>query len=378
MTGNVVLFTTAALIGQSLATDKALSTLPLGIMQISTMLSTIPASLLMQWIGRRLGFMAGVGLGMVGAGLGIAAIATQSFLLFCGATLLLGSSNSFAGFYRFAAAEAATESFRSQAISLVVSGGVVAALAGPPLASWAKDLLPHAFMGSWMAIVVLQGLTFFALAPVTLPKVMVQGKQEKSRPLGMIVRQPSFVVAVLGSMIGYGVMVLVMTATPLAIVAHNHPFHDAAMVIQWHILGMFAPSFVTGALIARFGVLTIMNCGSALSLLCILINLFSVHHLHSELVSTTIALLSLGIGWNFLYIGSTTLLTETYTPAEKAKVQALHDFLMFGFVAFATFLSGGLFERLGWQAVNWAGLPMMAIVAVAVFWLYQRRMVATR
>ena len=368
MTGNTVLFTVAALIGQSLAPEKALTTLPLALLQLANMLATIPASLLMERIGRRFGFMVGVLVGMMGAGLGVVAIAAHSFVIFCGSTTLLGISNGFSGYYRFAAAEAATEAWRSQAISLVISGGVVAAVAGPQLANWSKDLVPGAmFGGSFVTMIVLMTISLGVLGLIQMPKVVSSGQQEAGRTLAVIMRQPVFLVAVLGSMLGYGVMVLIMTATPLEIVADGHPFHAAATVLQWHVLGMFAPSFFTGGLSARFGVLRIITCGAVLSLLCIVINLLS-----SGLWGFTIALTLLGIGWNFLYIGSTTLLTESYEPVEKGKTQAAHDFMMAGFVTLATMLSGGLFQTQGWRAVNWAGLPMVAIVLAAVIWLQQQ------
>ena len=368
MTGNTVLFTVAALIGQSLTPEKALTTLPLALLQLANMLATIPAALLMERVGRRLGFMAGVLIGMGGASLAVGSIAFHSFVFFCIATTLLGISNGFSGYYRFAAADVATEAWRSQAISLVISGGVVAAIAGPQLANWSKELVPGAmFGGSFVTMIILMTITLGVLGLIQMPKLVSSESQEPGRSLGLIMKQPVFLVAVLGSMLGYGVMVLIMTATPLEIVAQAHPFHAAATVLQWHVLGMFAPSFFTGSLIARFGVLRIIACGAVLSLLCIVINLLS-----SGLVSYTIALSFLGIGWNFLYIGSTTLLTDAYQPTEKGKTQAAHDFMMAGFVTLATMLSGGLFQTQGWRAVNWAGLPMMAIVLAAVLWLQQQ------
>lgn len=368
MTGSVVLFTTAALIGQSLAIDKSLATLPLALLQLATMFMTIPASLLMQRVGRKLGFVVGVLLGIGGMGLGVWAIDLHSFSLFCLATILFGSSNGFVGFYRFAAAEVASDAFRSQAIALVISGGVVAAVVGPELASRSKDWLsPGVFAGSLAAIIVLQAISLGLLLLIDFPRPIKSELQDRGRSLRQIFSQPVFLVAATGSMLGYGVMALVMTATPLAMVADAHPFHEAAIVIQWHVLGMFAPSFITGFLIARFGVLTIIGCGGVLSLLCLGINLTA-----TGLLSFSIALLLLGVGWNFLYIGSTTLLTEAYAPAEKAKTQAMHDFLMFAFVAFATMLSGGIFQNFGWKAVNLAGLPMVVAVLIAVWWLRDR------
>jgi MFS family permease len=365
MTGSTILFITSALIGQSIAADKSLVTLPLALMQIATMLGTIPASLLMQRIGRQKGFMLGVLLGLAGAGLGLYAIVSRQFLLYCIATSLFGSFNSFVGYYRFAAAEATIEANRSQAISYVIAGGVIAAVAGPQLANLAKDWLPEAtFGGSVGLIALLQIAALLLLTGVKLPQPKIADEQQKGRSLTEIMRQPIFVVAALGSMLGYGVMAFVMTATPLAMVAANHPFHDAANVMQWHVLGMFAPSFFTGSLIARFGLLPMIATGAVLSLACIGINL-----IQDNLLSFSIALTLLGVGWNFLYIGSTTLLTQAYRPEEKAKTQAAHDFLMFAFVAMVTLLSGSIFEHQGWHAINLGGIPMMVLVLGAIYWL---------
>jgi len=371
MTGNIVLFTTAALVGQSLTTHKALATLPLALLQIATMLVTIPASLLMARIGRQFGFIIGVLIGLGGASLAIAAITAASFPLFCLSAILFGSFNGFVGYYRFAAAEIATDQSRSQAIAWVVAGGVIAALLGPQIATWSKDWLAAEFAGSYVAIALLQAVSIGVLLLLNLPRPSRQAQTQSGRSIKAIVQQPIFLVAVLGSMLGYGVMVLVMTATPLAMVAQSHPFHEAATVMQWHVLGMFAPSFVTGHLIARLGVLTIIGMGGLLSLACLGLNL-----LGTGLLNFSIALLLLGIGWNFLFIGSTTLLTQAYRPEERAKTQALHDFLMFAFVALATILSGTVFQQLGWQAVNAAGVPMVSLVLVAVLWLRQQRSIA--
>lgn len=368
MTGSIILFTTAALIGSMLAADKSLATLPLAILQLATMLTTIPAALLLKQWGRRLGFIAGVLLGLAGASLGIYALFAESFVLFCLATLLYGMFNGFVGYYRFAAADVATEALRSQAISFVIAGGILAALVAPELATWTKDWLPASFAGGLVTIALLQLLSLLLLSRINLPTISQQKQQQTGRGLVAIAQQPVFVVAVLGSMIGYGVMALLMTATPLAMVAVHHPFKTAASVIQWHVLGMFVPSLFTGYLIARFGVLTIILTGIFLNGLCIAINLAgtNVYHFFG-------ALLLLGIGWNFMFIGSTTLLTEAYTPLERSKTQATHDFLMFSFVAFTTFLSGRLLNDWGWSVVNYTGLALIGFVLIAVLWLRQRR-----
>lgn len=368
MTSIAILFTVAALIGEALATDKSLATLPLALLQVAVMLTTIPASLLMKRSGRRFGFIVGTLTGIVGSGLGVFAVLMGSFPLFCLATTVFGIFNGFVGYYRFAAADAASETFRAQAISLVIAGGVVAAFIGPGLANWTKDWLDSAmFAGSLLPIAGLQVFTLFALAGVNIPAPSPTEQQEPGRSLLQIVQQPVFVVAVLGSMVGYGVMVLVMTATPLAMTAIHHPFHTVASVLQWHILGMFAPSFFTGFLIARFGVLTIMLWGVGLNLFCIAIN-----WLGTDIGHFLAALTLLGVGWNFLFVGSTTLLTQSYRPAEKAKTQAMHDFLMFGCVAFATFLSGHLLNHFGWAMINSVAIPGLGLVLIAILWLRQQ------
>jgi MFS family permease len=367
MTGSIVLFTTAALIGSMLAADKSLATLPLALLQLATMLTTIPAAFLLKRWGRKLGFIAGVLVGLSGAGLGSYAVFSGSFVLFSMATILYGIFNGFVGYYRFAAADVATEAFRSRAVSFVIAGGILAALVGPELATRTKDWLPVTFAGGLVTIVLLQILTLLLLSLVDLPPLSQQKHQEHGRRLGAIVKQPVFIVAVLGSMIGYGVMALLMTATPLVMVAVHHPFHTAASVIQWHVLGMFTPSLFTGYLIARFGVLTIILTGIFFNGLCVAINLAGTNAPHFFG-----ALLLLGIGWNFMFIGSTTLLTEAYTPTERAKTQATHDFLMLSFVAFTTFLSGRLLSDWGWAVVNYTGLVLIAVALIAVLYLRQR------
>lgn len=368
MTSNSVLFSAGALIGRSLAPEESMATLPLALLHVATMSSTIPTALLMQRIGRQPAFILGAIVALVGVILGIYAVFTGTFLGFCLATILFGLFNAFIAHYRFAAAEIAAESFRSRAISLVVAGGVFAALVGPPLTAMAKDLFPVEFAGSLCCNILLLGIVIALLARVRLPRLEIAEQQDTGRPLVQIMQQPTFVVAVLGSMLGYGVMVLVMTATPLAMDAAAYPFGQTAFVIQWHVLGMFAPSFVTGSLIARFGVLRIILTGGVLNLLCVAINL-----LGDGLGHYWLSLLLLGVGWNFMFVGSTTLLTQTYAPAERAKTQAVHDFLMFGCVALSALGSGDLLNDLGWRGVNGAGLPMILVAMGAVIWLQLRR-----
>jgi predicted MFS family arabinose efflux permease len=368
VTGNIVLFTTAALIGATLTTDQSLATLPLAILQLATMLTTIPAAILLKQWGRKLGFSAGVLIGLMGAGLGVYAISANSFLLFNVATLLYGIFNGFVGYYRFTAADVATIAFRPRAISFVISGGILAALVGSPLAIWTKDWLPITFTGGFVAIALLQIVTLVVLSQIELPPLVQQTHQERGRKLSNIIQQPVFIVATLGSMFGYGVMVMLMTATPLAMVAVAHPFHSTASVIQVHVLGMFTPSLFTGFLIARFGVLTIILMGIVLNGLSVAINLAGTTMPHFFG-----ALLLLGIGWNFMFIGSTTLLTQAYQPSERAKTQATHDFLMLSFVTLSTFLSGRFLKDWGWSGVNYTGLVLIGIAFIAVLYLQQRQ-----
>ena len=368
MTVNTVLITVAALIGFALASDKALATLPLALQQIATATTTIPAALLMRRLGRRVGFLVGALIGCASAGVSIYSLQIQSFELFCLAIGLNGIANGFVGYYRFAAAEAAPPTFRAQAISWVVAGGVAAAIAGPWLTMRSQVWFPsELYQGALLIILSLQIVAMVLLLGVKLPSLSAEDRYQTGRPLAQIVRQPVFIVAVLGSMSGYGVMALVMTATPLAMAAVEHPFTLTATVIQWHVLGMFAPSLAMGWLIRRFGVLTILMTGAVLNLLCLGLNLMGVSFGHFA-----VALLLLGVGWNFMFVGATTLLTEAYTPVEKAKTQATHDFLMFGFVACSTFLSGHIFYRYSWSWINTLGWPPILLALVAVLW-FQRR-----
>jgi len=360
-TASVLIMTVGGLAGLIVAADKSLATLPIAAVMVGAMLGTVPASLLMGRIGRRAGFVLGALMGAVGGGLGALGMIRGSLLLLCAGTFLVGIYQAFAQYYRFAAAEAASASFKSQAISLVLAGGVVAAIAGPQLGVLAKDTAGAEFAGSFLAIVALSLSASALLAFIRMPPAPPASVDSDARPLSAIVRQPKFLVALGGAAIGFGVMILAMTATPLAMVAHHHAASDAAFVIQWHVLGMFVPSFFTGFLIARFGVLTMMLAGVAALAGHVVIALSGLALLHF-----LSALVLLGVGWNFLYVGGTTLLTETYRPSEKAKVQALNDFSIFGVVVVASFTSGWLMHGIGWMGVNLAALPFLAATAVAI------------
>ena len=323
----------------------------------------------MRKIGRRLGFVAGVGICLLGAGSVMLSIYLGNFVLLCLGIGLLGAYNGFNGYYRFAAADAVSESRRSRAISLTLAGGVVAAVLGPAIARFSVDLFaPYNFMGAYAAIFALALLVLVLLAFVRIPPPNAEDVAGPQRPLGDIARQPTFIVAALGGAIGYGVMILLMSVTPLAMLACNHLFDDATLAIQWHVLGMFAPAFVTGHLIRRFGVLQIMLTGVALLVACIAVAVAGITVAHFW-----IALTLLGVGWNFCYIGGTTLLTETYTPAEKAKTQALNDFLVFGAAGIGSFFAGNLLHHFGWAVLNLVSLPLILAVAAGTLWLLLHR-----
>lgn len=368
MTAGSGFITSATLVGQSLASDAVYASLPVGLKFLANMLFTFPASLLMKRTGRRTGFLLGASAGILGGGLCSYAILNGSFVLFCVGAFCIGVSNSFGQFYRFAAADAASEDYRSRAISYVMAGGVIAAFSGPNLAVFSRDLLPVSFAGFYAAVVGVMLVSATLISLLTIPPPPANERAAGGRPLGEIARQPSFIVAVLGGIISYAVMNLLMTATPLAMDTYDHPFESTALVIQWHVVGMFAPSFFTGHLIRYFGVLTVMATGALLLLGCVMVNLSGValEHFWSALVL-------LGVGWNFLFVGGTTLLTDTYTPPEKAKTQALNDFLVFGTVTCTAFASGALHSLYGWRALNLGVLPAIGVALLAVGLLALRR-----
>jgi MFS family permease len=369
MIGTSTMIAEAALVGHLLAPDKALATLPVALQQLSVMFTTFPASLLMRKIGRRGGFSVGAGFGILGTAVAMLGVLWGSFWIFCLGTLLNGVYNGFGQFYRFAAVDGSSDTWRSKAISYTLAGGVIAAVLGPELAKISKDwLAPVTYAGSFAALSGVAVLALLVLQFIRIPMPSAAERSGEGRPLAEIARNPTFIVAVFAAMVGYGVMAFLMTVTPLAMVAHQHTFDSAAFVIQWHVLAMFAPSFVTGALVARFGVLRIMQSGAVLLALCIAAGLAGadVHHFWLGLVL-------LGVGWNFLYVGGTTLVTETYRPAEKATVQAANDFLIFGTVTLAAASSGALHSAFGWVVLNLIVIPLVAATLAALVWLELRR-----
>ena len=368
-TGNALLVSVAVLSGHLLAEDKAFAALPVAFQWFGTAVATAPASFLMARIGRRAGFAIGVAIGSVGGALAIGALIQGSFALLCAGIGLMGAYNGFNWYYRFAAAEVAPENLRARAISLVLAGGVVAALLGPFLAMQSKDfLLPYAFAGAFTVYLGLGVLILILLAFVRVPKPPA-AKLTGGRPIGEILRQPAFMVAAFGGLCAYGVMAMLMSVTPPAMtLLCGHDFDDAAFVIQWHVLAMYAPSFFTGRLIERFGELKVMLAGGGLFVASLLTALSGISVAHFW-----VALVLLGLGWSLLFVGSTTLLTGLYTAAERAKTQAVNEIIVFGGVALATLSSGALLHHSGWQAVNLAALPPILLVMAATAWLALRR-----
>lgn len=367
-TSSVLVITLSGLVGQQLASDKGLATLPIAMMMVTAAAIMIPASMMMQRYGRRAGFLLGTAFGCAAGLTAALAIWMQSFPLFVAANMLVGGYQAFAQYYRFAAADVASADFRSRAISWVIAGGVVAALAGPNIASLTQGIGPIPFLMSYLALFGLSLAGLVIVTGIAMPPMVVAEVQGAARPLLQIMMQPVFLTAMIGSSVGYAVMVMIMTATPLAMLLCGESLDASATVIQWHVLGMFVPSFFTGTLIRRFGVLPIMATGIVLLGGQVAIALMGI-----EFLNFLSALLLLGVGWNFLFIGGTTLLTEAYLPAEKAKAQAAHDFLMFASVSIASFSAGGLLNRWGWESVNLTVLPFLAIALLAVGGLWGLR-----
>ncbi|MCP4075918.1 MAG: MFS transporter [Gammaproteobacteria bacterium] len=364
MSVNTLLLTASSIIGYNLADDKTLATLPLAIQFFATMLTTIPASLMMNRIGRRKGFIFSSIIGFIGSFTALYAITQGSFVVFCLAALMFGIYTGFGNYFRFVATEVAPPGHSNTAISYVLAGGVLAAFIGPNLANYSKDAFDIAYLGSFIAVFILYSLNLVNILWMDLPKPVNKVLNDYARSLGEIARQPHFIVALLSAAIGFSMMSLLMTATPLSMKHENLPFSDVAFVIQWHVLGMFAPSFFTGHLINRFGVERIIFIGGLLMLGCIGTNLIGTTLWHFWL-----ALFLLGLGWNFMFIGGTTMLTKTYNEAEKAKTQALNDFSVFTTVTFASLGAGVLQHQLGWFMVNISVIPFILICLISILWL---------
>jgi MFS family permease len=371
LTNNVTFIAINGLVGLSLAPLGWMATLPVMGYVVGGALSTGLVAKSQSRYGRKTSFLLGLLVGLLSSALCAYAAYSRQFWLLVAATVVAGYYNANAQLYRFAAAELATTDFKEKAVSLVLAGGLIGAVAGPNLALWTKTMFATPFAGAYLALVFVALLAMLVVSlinfPAHVPKNM-NSTTNGGRALSEIMRQPVFIVSTMAGALGYGVMNLLMAATPIAMQQCGLQFSDAAFVLQWHVIGMFAPGFFTGHLIKRFGVLPIMGVGVVLNLICILIAL-SGQDLHQFLI----ALFLLGLGWNFLFTGSTTLALETYTPEEKDRAQGAINFFTFAVLALSSFASGALVTTQGWTLLNIGSLFPTFVTGAALLWLAFKR-----
>ena len=367
-TNNVTFIAINGLVGLSMAPLGWMATLPVMGYVVGGALSTgLVAKSQSRW-GRKVSFQLGLGVALFSALLAAYAAWSHNFWLLVSATVIAGYYSANGQLYRFAAAELCKPDYREKAVSLVMAGGLIGAVIGPNLAIQTKSLFGMPFAGAYVALMVVAVLSMAVMSFINFPPAsVVKSDDTGGRPLGQIMRQPVFVVAAMAAALGYGVMNLLMAATPLAMQVCGLSFEDTAWVLQWHVIGMFAPGFVTGHLIKRFGVLSIMGVGVLLNIACISIALSGVD-IHEFLL----ALFLLGVGWNFLFTGSTTLSMQAYTPQEKDKAQAAINFCVFSTMAVTSFASGALVTTQGWTWLNWGSLLPVVITAGGLLFLRLR------
>lgn len=351
-----VVYATGAIIGSTLAPSPAMTTVPISVFVVGMAAGTLPAGWLARAYGRRAAFLAGSGCGFLAGLMGALALVLQSFAAFCVATFLAGLYGSVVQSFRFAAADGASPAFRPRALSWVMAGGVFAGVLGPQLVTWTMDLWsPHVFVVSYLAQAAVALVSMAVLAGVDLPPIPKMDVA-RGRPLGEIVRQPRFQVAVVCGIVSYTLMNLVMTSAPLAMRMCGLPLASSNMAIEWHVVAMYAPSFFTGALIARFGAHRVVAAGLVLLASAGIAGLTGITATHFVL-----GLVLLGLGWNFGFVGASALVLETHRPEERTRVQSLNDFLVFGTMAAGSFSSGGLLMTFGWASVNWVVFPPVVI-----------------
>jgi MFS family permease len=372
LTNNVTFIAINGLVGFSLAPLGWMATLPVMGYVVGGAFSTGLVAKTQHRFGRKTSFQFGLMVALGSALLCAFAAITKNFWLLCVATVIAGYYNANANLYRFAAAELADISWREKAVSMVMAGGLIGAVLGPNLAAQTRTLTEVPFVGAYLALAGVALLAMGVLSFITFPTMPVNKTSgttaDNGRALSDIMRQPAFMVAAVTGALGFGVMNLLMAATPLAMQQCSLPFSDAALVLEWHVIGMFAPGFFTGHLIKRFGVLPIMGMGVVLNALCIAVALSGVD-LHQFLI----ALFLLGVGWNFLFTGSTTLSLQTYTPVEKDRAQGALNFFVFATTAVSSFTSGVLVTTSGWQWLNLGSLVPVALTGVAIVWLARQR-----
>ena len=375
LTNNVVFIAINGLVGLSLAPLGWMATLPVMGYVVGGALSTGLVAKTQMRFGRRTSFQIGLLVAFLSALLCAYAAMNRNFWLLCAATVVAGYYNANAGLYRFAAAELAKPEWREKAVSLVMAGGLIGAVLGPNLAAQTRTLTSVPFAGAYLSLAVVALLAIVLMSFMQFAPPPVKTASTGGRPLSVIMRQPVFIVAAACGALGYGVMNLLMAATPIAMQQCQLPFSDVALVLEWHVIGMFAPGFFTGHLIKRFGTLPIMGVGVLLNALCIAVALSGVD-LHQFLA----ALFLLGVGWNFLFTGSTTLSLQTYTPEEKDRAQGALNFFVFATLAVSSLSSGVLVTTQGWTLLNFGSMLPVLLVALALGWLalHQRQTAAQR
>ena len=366
-----MIFTIGGLAGQTLATNACFATLPISLIVLGSMISATPMSLIMQKYGRRVGFFIGAFGGAIGGAIGAYGLYLHSFTVFLIGSFLTGIYMSAQGFYRFAAADTASDDFRPKAISYVMAGGLASAIIGPQLVKVTSQSMVVPFMGAYMAVIAINivgSLLFFFINIPTPQRPAADAPKGRSR--WQLLTSPAIAVAVICGMVSYALMNLVMTSTPLAVVGCGFTQNTAADVVSAHVLAMFIPSFFTGHLIARFGVKPIIATGLVILGAAGLVALQGV-----DVENFFLALILLGVGWNFGFIGATTMLASSHSPSEKGIVQGMNDLIVFGGVTVASLASGGLMNCSGgsaiqgWTAVNIAMVPFLALAGAALIWL---------
>jgi MFS family permease len=371
LVNNITFIAVNGLVGLKLAPLGWMATLPVMGYVVGGALSAPLVARLQARFGRKRSFLVGLTVAAASAALCAWAAWTAQFWLLVATTVVAGFYSANAALYRFAGPELVVPSYKEKAVSLVLAGGILGAFVGPNLASATAEMLPVKFVASYLSLIGAAALAFVAMLFVRFPEHQAPVPGASSgRPLAEIARQPTFIVAVAAGALGFGVMNLLMAATPLAMQQCGLPFSQAALVLEWHVLGMFVPSFFTGHLIKRFGVLPVMTVGAVLNLVCVVVALSGV-----DLMQFLVALFALGVGWNFLYTGGSTLLLQTYRPEEKTKAQGAMDTCVFATMAVTSFASGALVTTQGWQMLNLGSLVPIALVGAALLWLaaQQRR-----
>ncbi|MCC6212093.1 MAG: MFS transporter [Burkholderiales bacterium] len=361
---NATLIAVNGLAGLALAPAAALATLPVTCWVVGGAVATMPASQYMKKVGRKSGLMHGVSVGVLGALICAAAVWQANFWLLCLGALVFGTFNAFGQYYRFVAAEVAAPDFRATAVSLVLAGGLVGGILGPTTSRYTVDLVGPRYTGAYLALIGFVLVTLVLLSRIRIPELSAEERAASGRPMSVIARQPRYLAAVITGAISYGVMNFLMTSTPIAMRGCGHPYGDAAFVISSHVVAMFAPSFVTGSLIRRAGAIPVMLAGAALNIAAIAVALAGL-----AVANFWWALVLLGLGWNFLYIGATTLLTETYRPEERAKAQGVNETAIFAMMAVSSLSSGMIVTDAGWEKVNYAAAPLIAIVVAALAYI---------